>query len=73
MESVPSIPVCGALFKAVNGALHIRLVTVQVAQVLVLLRTILNLLYTEGVVKTLPVVLQIDGEVAGQNADRLMG
>ena len=45
----------------------------QVTQGLVLAPDILNLLNAEGVVKTLPVALQIDREVAGQNADNLMG
>ena len=61
VDSIPSILVRGALIKAVNGALHIRLAEVQVAQGLVLATDILNLLYAEGVVKTPPVALQIDG------------
>ena len=73
VESVTSIPVRGALVKAVNGDLHIRLAAVQVAQGLVLAPDILNFLDAEGVVETLPAVLQIDGEVAGQNVDKLMG
>ena len=73
VKSVPRILVRGALVKAVNGYLHIMLAALQVTQGLVLAPDILNLLDAEGVVKTLPVALQIDGEVAGQNADRLMG
>ena len=73
VQSIPSIPVRGALVKYVNGDLHIRLVAVQVTQGLVMSPDILNLLDAEGVVKMLPVELQIDGEVAGQNAGKLMG
>ena len=73
VKSVLSIPVSGALSNLPNGYLHIRLTAVQVTQGLVLAPNILNLLDAEGVVKTLPVVLQIDGEVTGQNADKLMG
>ena len=72
-QSVPSIPVRGALVKSVNRDLHIRLVAVQVTQVLVLSPDILNLLDAEGVVKMLQVALKIDGEVARQNAGKLMG
>ena len=57
VKSVPIIPVRGALFKAVNGSLHIRLAAVQVTKGLVLAPDILNLLDAEGVVKTLPVPL----------------
>ena len=73
MQSVLIIPVRGALTKAVNGYLHIRLAAVQVTQGLVLSPNILNLLDAEGVVKVLPVALQIDVEVMGHNADNLMG
>ena len=73
MESATSILVHGDLVKDVNGALHIRLAEVQVAQGLVLATDILNLLYAEGLFKTLPVALQIYGEVTGQNVDKLMG
>ena len=73
VQSNSSISVRGALIKAVNGSLHIRLVAVQVTQGLVLAPDILNILDAEGVVKTLPVVLQIDGEVTGQNLDKLIG
>ena len=73
MQSVPSILVRGALVKAVNGSLHIRLAAVQVTQGLVLAPNILNILGAEGVVKMLPVALQIDGEVGGKNAENLMG
>ena len=73
MESVPSIPVRVALAKYVNGYLHIRLAEIQLAQGLVLAPNIINLLDAEGAVKTLPVALQIDIEVEGQNADKLMG
>ena len=73
VQSVPSILVRGALVKAVNGSLHIRLAAVQVTQGLVLAPNILNILGAEGVVKMLPVALQIDGEVGGQNAENLMG
>ena len=73
MGSVPSIPVRGAVVKYINEDLHMRLSALQVAQGLVLAPNILNLLNAEDVVKTLPVALQIDREVAGQNADNLMG
>ena len=72
VQSVPSILVRGALVKAVNGSLHIRLAAVQVTQGLVLAPNIINLLNAEGVVKRLPLALQIDGEVAGRNTDKLM-
>ena len=73
VQSVPSILVRGALVKAVNGSLHIRLATVQVTQGLMLAPDILNLLDAEGVVKTLPVALRVDGKLAGQNTEKLMG
>ena len=73
VESVPIILVRDALVKAFNGALHIRLAAVQVAQGLVMAPDILNLLYAEGLFKTLPVALQIYGEVTGQNVDKLVG
>ena len=73
VQSVPILPVRGALVKSVNGCLHIRLAALQVTQGLVLAPDILNLLDAEGVVKTLPVALQIDVEFTGQNADKLMG
>ena len=73
MQSFPSILVHAVLVKSVNGSLHIRLAVVQVTQGLVLAPNILNLLDAECVVKTLSVALQIEGEVAGKNADKLMG
>ena len=73
VESIPSILVCGAIVKAVNGALQFRLVAVRIAKGLVLAPNIINLLDFEGVFDTLLVALQIDREVAGQNADNLMG
>ena len=73
MGSVPSIPVRGAVVKYINEDLHMRLSALQVAQGLVLAPNILNLLNAEDIVKMLPVALQIDGEVAGQNSDKLMG
>ena len=73
VQSIPSIPVRGALVKAVTGSLHTRLAAVQVTQGLVLVPNILNILDGEGLVKTLHVLLQIDVEVVGQNADKLMG
>ena len=73
VQSVPIILVSSALVKDLNGYLHIRLAAVQVTQGLVLEPDILNLLDAEGEFKTLPVALQIDGEVTGQNADKLMG
>ena len=73
VQSVPSILVRDALVKAFNGYLHIRLAAVQFTQGLVLAPNILNLLNAEGLVKTLLVALQIDGEVAGQNTDKLIG
>ena len=73
VQSNSSIPVQGALIKYVNGSLHIRLVAVQVTQGIVLAPNILNLLGAEGVVKMLLVALQIDGEVPGKNAEKLMG
>ena len=59
VQSVPRIPVRGALVKAVNRSLHIRLAAVQVTQGLLLGPNILNLLGAEGVVKTLPVFYPI--------------
>ena len=73
MQSVSRILVCGALIKAVNGFLHIMLEAVQVTQGLVLAPDILNLINAEGVVKVLPVALQIYGEVIGHNMRKLMG
>ena len=73
VESIPSILVCGAIVKAVNGALQFRLVAVRIAKGLVLAPNIINLLDFEGVFDTLLVALQIDREVAGQNAGKLMG
>ena len=61
VEFVPSIPVQGALVKAINISLNIRLAAVQVSQGLMLVLDIINLLDAEGVVKTLPVTLQING------------
>ena len=73
VQSVPIIPVRGALVKAVNGYLLIRLAEVQVTKGLVLAPDMLNILDDEGVLKSLSVALQIYGEVTGQNADKLMG
>ena len=60
VQSVPSILLRGALVKAVNVSLHIRLAAVQITQGLVLAPNILNILDAEGLVKTLLVALQID-------------
>ncbi len=73
METDPSIMVRSVVVEAVNGALHIGLAAVQVTQSLVLAPNILNLLVAESVIKALPVALQINAEVAGQNANKLMG
>jgi hypothetical protein len=69
----PSITIRSAVAEAVNGALHIGLAVVRVVQSIVLAPNSLNLLVAEGVIKALPVALQINAEVAGQNADKLMG
>jgi hypothetical protein len=73
LETDPSITIRSAVVEAVNGTLHIGLALVRVVQSLVLAPYSLNLLVAEGVVKALPVALQINAEVAGQNADKLMG
>jgi hypothetical protein len=73
LETDPSITIRSAVVEAVNGALHIGLALVRVVQSLVLAPYSLNLLVAEGVVKALPVALQINAEVSGQNADKLMG
>jgi hypothetical protein len=73
LETDPSITIRSTVFEAVNGALHIGLAVVRVVQSLVLAPNSLNLLVDEGVIKALPVALQINAEVAGQNADKLMG
>ena len=57
VESVPSIPVYGAVVRAVNGALQFIFVAVHIAQGLVLAPDTLNLLDVEGLVETLPVAL----------------
>ena len=72
MEFVTSIPVSVAIIKFINRDLHFRFATVCVPQSLVLAPNITNILDAEGIVETLPVALQIDKEVAGQNADKLM-
>jgi hypothetical protein len=72
-EIDPSITVRSVVVEAVNGALHIELAAVRVTQSLVLAPNILNLFIAESVIKALPVALQINAEVAGQNADKLMG
>jgi hypothetical protein len=73
LDTDPSITIRSAVVEAVNGALHIGLALVQVVQSLVLAPNSLNLLVAEGIIKALPVALQINAEVAGQNADKLMG
>jgi hypothetical protein len=72
LETDPSITIRSAVVKSVNGALHIGLAVVRVVQSLVLAPNSLNLV-AAGVIKALPVALQINVEVAGQNADTLMG
>ena len=73
VESITSIPVCGAIVKSINGYINFRLALVHITQGLVLAPDITNLLDVEGIVDTLPVALQIYTEVTGQNADNLMG
>jgi hypothetical protein len=73
LETDPSITIRSAVVEAVNGALHIGLAVVRVVQSLLLAPNSLNLLFAEGVIKALPVALQIYAEVAGQNTDKLMG
>ena len=73
MDSVPSTPVRVAVVKAINGDLQFRLAAVCVAQDLVLAPNIINLLAVEGIVKTLPLVMLIDGQVTGKNANKLTG
>jgi hypothetical protein len=73
LETDPSITIRSAVAEAVNGALHIGLAVVRVLQSLVLAPNSLNLLVADGVIKALPVALQINAEVAGQYADNLMG
>jgi len=73
LETDPNITVCSTVVEVVNGALHIGLAAVRVTQSLVLAPNILNLLIAESVIKVFLVALQIDAEVAGQNADKLMG
>jgi hypothetical protein len=73
LEIDPSIMISSAVVEAVNAALQIGLAMVRVVQSLVLASSSLNLLVAEGVIKALPVALQIKAEVAGQNADKLMG
>ncbi len=73
VEIDPSITIRSVVVEAVNGALHIGLAAVRVTQSLVLAPNILNLLIAESVIKALPVALQINAEVAGQNANKLMG
>jgi hypothetical protein len=64
VETNPNITVRSAIVEAINGALHIGLAAVRVTQSLVLAPNILNLLVAESVIKALPVVLQINAEVA---------
>jgi hypothetical protein len=73
LETDPSVTIRSAVFESVNGALHIGLAVVRVVQSLVMAPNSLNLLVAEGVIKALPVALQINAEVAGQNAYKLMG
>ncbi len=73
VETDPSITVYSAVVEVVNGAFHIGLAAVRVTQSFVLAPNILNLLVAESVIKALPVVLQINVKVMGQNADKLMG
>jgi hypothetical protein len=73
LETDPSITIRSAAVEAVNGTLHIGLAVARVVQSLVLAPNGINLLVAEGVIKGLPVALQIYAEVAGQNADKLMG
>jgi hypothetical protein len=73
LETDPSIKIRSAVVEAVDGALHIGLAVVRVVQSLVLALNSPNLLVAEGLIKALPVVLQINAEVAGQNADKLIG
>jgi hypothetical protein len=73
LETDPSITIRSAVVESVNGALHIGLAVVRAVQSLVLVPSSLNLLVAEGVIKALPAALQINSEVAGQNADNLMG
>ena len=73
VNSVPIILVRVAVVKSVNGDLHFMLVAVCVAQGLELAPNIANVLYAESIVETLPVALQIYGEVAGKNIDKMMG
>lgn len=73
VESMPSIPARGAVPKAIDGTLHFVLVAVPLAQGLVFAPDILNRLDAEGEIETLAVALQIVGEVAGSNADKLIG
>jgi hypothetical protein len=73
LETDSSIIIRSVVVEAANGAHHIGLAVVRVIQSLVLTPNGLNLLVAEGVIKALPVALQINAEVAGQNADKLMG
>jgi hypothetical protein len=72
LETDPSITIRSAVVEAVNGALHIGLAVVRVVPSLVQAPNSLDLV-AEGIIKELPVALQINAEVAGQNADKLMG
>ena len=73
VDSVPIILAHVSIVKSNNRSLQFRLVAVLIALVLVLATDILNILDAEDLIKTLPVALQIDGEVAGQNVGNLMG
>jgi hypothetical protein len=73
LETDPSITIRSAVVEAVNGALHIGLAVVRVVQSLALATNSLNLLVAKGEIKALPVALQINAEVAGQNEEKLMG